>query len=66
MNEFYKLLIYFKRGEMITRFFLLRKPGVTEELIDEALRNGYIVESYNYDKEIRYTITARGIDKRDK
>ena len=51
---------------MITRFFLLKKPGITEELIDKALENGYIVESYNHDKEIKYTITAKGIDKRDK
>ena len=47
MNKFYKLLIYFCRGERIARSFLLRKPNITEELIEKAIDDGYIREIHN-------------------
>ena len=65
MNKFYKLLIYFRRGERIARSFLLRKPNITEELIEEAIDDGYIREIHNDNDEIQYVITSEGIRKRD-
>ena len=65
MNKFYKLLIYFRRGERIARGFLLRKPSITEELIEEAIDDGYIREIYSNNNEIQYIITSEGIKKRD-
>ena len=65
MNKFYKLLIYFRRGERIARSFLLRKPNITEELIEEAINDGYIREMHSNNNEIQYIITIEGIKKRD-
>ena len=65
MNKFYKLLIYFRRGERIARSFLLRKPNITEELIEEAINEDYIREIHNGNDEIQYVITVEGIRKRD-
>ena len=65
MNKFYKLLIYFRRGERIARGFLLRKPNITEELIEEAINEDYIREIHNDNNEIQYIITSEGIKKRD-
>lgn len=65
MNKFYKLLIYFRRGERIARSFLLRKPNITEELIEEAIDDGYIREIHSNNNEIQYIITSEGIKKRD-
>ena len=65
MNRFYKLLIYFGRGERISRRFLLRKPDITEDLIEEAINEGYIREIHNDNDEIQYVITVEGIRKRD-
>ena len=65
MNRFYKMLIYFGRGERISRRFLLRKPDITEDLIEEAINEGYIREIHNDNDEIQYVITSEGIRKRD-
>ena len=65
MNKFYKLLIYFRRGERIARSFLLRKPNITEELIEEAINEDYIREIHNDNDEIQYVITVEGVRKRD-
>ena len=65
MNRFYKMLIYFGRGEKISRRFLLRKPDITEDLIEEAINEGYIREIHNDNDEIQYVITSEGITKRD-
>ena len=65
MNKFYKLLIYFGRGERISRRFLLRKPDTTEDLIEEAINEGYIREMHNENDEIQYVITVEGIRKRE-
>ena len=65
MNKFYKLLIYFRRGERISKRFLLRKPDITEDLIEEAINKGYIREIHNDNDEIQYVITVEGIRKRD-
>ena len=65
MNRFYKMLIYFGRGERISRRFLLRKPDITEDLIEEAINEGYIREIHNDNDEIQYVITVEGIRKRD-
>ena len=65
MNKFYKLLIYFRREERIARSFLLRKPNITEELIEEAINEDYIREIHNDNDEIQYVITVEGIRKRD-
>ena len=65
MNRFYKMLIYFGRGEKISRRFLLRKPDITEDLIEEAINEGYIREMHNENDEIQYVITVEGIRKRD-
>ena len=65
MNKFYKLLIYFRRGERIARSFLLRKPNITEELIEEAINEDYIREIHNDNDEIQYVLTVEGIRKRE-
>ena len=65
MNKFYKMLIYFGRGERISRRFLLRKPDITEDLIEEAINEGYLREIHNENDEIQYVITVEGIRKRD-
>lgn len=66
MNNYYKLLIYFKRGERITKKYLLGRPGISEELIYEAEKLGYIQEVDKTDlNEPRYRITEIGIQKRD-
>ena len=66
MNEFYKLLVYFNRGEKITRSFLLRKTLITPDLIDMAVQLKYIVETTpSVDGDIRYVITDKGVQKRD-
>jgi len=37
-----------------------------EELINEALEHGFIIETTpTYDGDIRYMITEKGIEKRD-
>ena len=59
------MLIYFGRGEKISRRFLLRKPDITEDLIEEAINEGYIREMHNENDEIQYVITVEGIRKRD-
>ena len=65
MNRFYQMLIYFGRGERISRRFLLRKPDITKDLIEEAINEGYIREIHNDNDEIQYVITSEGITKRD-
>ena len=66
MNTYYKLLIYFQNGEKISRSFLLRKPNITAELIEDALTEGYIVKASNCESDgIKYIITQKGIEKRD-
>ena len=65
MNKFYQILIYFCRGEKISRSFLLRKPNITEELLEEAINKGYIQEIHGNNNEIQYIITSEGIRKRD-
>ena len=59
------MLIYFGRGERISRRFLLRKPDITEDLIEEAINEGYLREIHNENDEIQYVITVEGIRKRD-
>ena len=66
MNNYYKLLIYFKRGERITKKYLLGRPGISEELISEAEKLGYIQEADRTElNELRFSITELGIQKRD-
>lgn len=66
MNDFFKLLIFFKRGERITKKYLLGRPGISEELLYEAEKLGYIQEVDKTDlNEPRYRITEAGIHKRD-
>ena len=65
-NKYYKLLVMFQTGEKITRHRLLRLQSVTEQLIDEALDNGYIViTTPTSDNEERYVITELGKQIRD-
>ena len=65
-NEFYKLLLYFRRGEKITRTFLLHKPFITADLIDRAVKLKYIaITTPSATGDTRYTITESGIQKRD-
>lgn len=67
MNEFYKILVMFHSGEKITYTRLLKIAGVTEELISRAENLGYIQKTSPADDgEIRYVITKKGIEKRDR
>lgn len=66
MNKFYKILIMFKRGELVTRSRLLRLNGVTENLLNECVEQGLLIEVDKTDiGEIRYMITEKGIAVRD-
>lgn len=66
MNRFYRILVMFKRGELITRNRLLRLNGVTEDLLDECVEQGLLIEIDKTDiGEIRYMITEKGIAVRD-
>lgn len=65
-NEFYKILIMFNRGEKVTGNRLLRLNGVTVELLDECVEQGFLIEVDKTDiGEIRYMITEKGIAVRD-
>ena len=67
MNEFYKLLVMFQKNERVTRSRLLRVPNITEDLLSQAESLGYIKECVpTVDGDVRYTITSKGIEKRDK
>ena len=44
---------------------MLRKPNITEELIEEAINEDYIREIHNDNDEIQYVITVEGVRKRD-
>lgn len=65
MNEYYKVLVMFQRGEIITHKRLLNIKGITEELIARTEKNGYIRKIVCDDNEIGYFITKRGIEQRD-
>ncbi len=66
MNEFYKILVMFQKGELITRNRLLRLPNVSEELLDKCIDQGLLIKVDKTDVgEIRYTITEKGIAVRD-
>lgn len=66
MNEFYKILVMFQRGEKITRSRLLRLNGVTAELLDSCIEQGLLLEFDKTDLgDIRYVITEKGISIRD-
>lgn len=66
MNQFYKILIMFKRGEKVTKKRLLRLPGVTLELLNECIKQGLVWEIDKTDiEEPRYIITEKGIFLRD-
>lgn len=66
MNKFYRILIMFKRGELVTRGRLLRLNGVTADLLDECVEQGLIIEVDKTDiGEIRYMITEKGIAVRE-
>lgn len=61
MDDLYKLLIMFTRGEPRTRASLLRIHGITSSLIEKALKEGCITETTpSIDGEIRYLITVKG------
>lgn len=61
MDELYKLLINFSFEIPITKKRLLRIKGITTDLIQKALDEGYIVETTPSGiDEIRYLITAKG------
>lgn len=67
MNEYYKLLIQFSTGEVVTRSRLLHLNGVTASLVDDAEKQGYIQKTSPNDiGDIRYIITLKGKEKRDK
>ena len=67
MNEFYKILVMFHSGEKIPHTRLLKIAGVTEELISQTEKLGYIQKTIPTDDgEIRYVITRNGIEKRDR
>ena len=64
MNKFYSMLMRFTQGTTPSRAHLKQKYG--EELIDEALRLGYIIElRKNEFGEPVYAITIDGKSKRD-
>ena len=66
MNEYYKLLVQFQTGEKITYHRLLRLPGVTAELVNNAEKQGYIQRATPTDDgDVRYMITQKGKEKRD-
>ena len=66
MNEFYKILVMFQRGEKITRSRLLRLNGVTTELLDSCIEQSLLLEFDKTDLgDIRYVITEKGISIRD-
>jgi len=66
MNRFYKILIMFQIGEKVTRNRLLRLNGVTEDLLDECVEQGLLIEVDKTDiGEIRYMITEKGRAVRD-
>ena len=65
MDKFYKLLIMFEVGKPCTEKRLLKIPGITHELIQEAIDSGYITQTSSSDiGEIRYLITPKGREKR--
>lgn len=66
MNKFYRILVMFHRGELITRKRLLMLNGVTEDLLNECINQGLITPFDTTDiNEIRYVITEKGISVRD-
>ena len=67
MNKYYKLLIFFHRNELLSRDYLMHRPGISEDLIDEAIELGFIKEiDRTDDGDCRYIITEAGIERRDK
>ena len=66
MNRFLILLNYFAEGEKITHFFLINKPFITEELINEAEELGLIIKTdYTSNNDVRYSITPKGVTVRN-
>ena len=64
MNKFYSMLMQFTQGTTPSRAHLKQQYG--EELIDEALRSGYIIEiRKNEFGEPVYAITIDGKSQRD-
>lgn len=65
MNKFYSMLMQFTNETQCSRTHL--QSNYSNELIDEALKNGYIVEIRNnvYGDPI-YMITTKGKEKRDR
>ncbi len=65
MNKYFKILIQFKEGECLTRYWLVDRFG--EQLVDEVIKNKYIIEvdKSQFD-EPRYIITKLGLEVRDK
>ncbi len=64
MNNFYQLLIFFQKGEHLSRNYLLKQ--CSSELIQQALDNGFIIEGTNKDGDVVYSITKLGVEERDK
>lgn len=64
MNKFYQLLMEFTNGN--TPYIGLLHRRYTKELVDEAIKLGYIIEiGKNTYGESIYTITSLGKSKRD-
>ena len=65
MNEFFKMLVVFTNGNTPCRKYLVEK--FSAELVDEAIREEYIIEIRKNDLgDPVYDITQKGKDKRDK
>jgi len=65
-NKYYKILVMFQSGEKVTRNRLLKLNGVTDELLDECIAQGFLYEVDKTDiGEVRYVITGKGIAMRD-
>ena len=66
MNQFYRILVMFKRGELVTRNRLMILNWVTENLLDECVKQDLLIEVDKTDiGEIRYMISEKGIAVRD-
>ena len=59
-DKFYKLLILFRSFTPCTYNSLIRRDGITDDLINEALKNRLIEVHDIKDGEIRYVITDEG------
>lgn len=63
-NLFYGMLVQFSQGSDVSRSHLRRR--YTDEMIDEAIRLGYIVEVRRHeDGDPVYRITNKGRSARD-